>query len=107
MIPLRNFPDYVTRRFNASSAELRSPRALNLAESPLNAIAKSNWNSEPMQAGFVIDGSLAAQRVRWPRGIGANQQPNLQRGDKRILRMDNSIFSPHLVHGFLLILQVL
>jgi|GEM_PF-2571211 hypothetical protein len=40
--------DYVTRRFNASSAGLKEPVGLDLRLGlPLYAISRSNWSPEP------------------------------------------------------------
>jgi len=38
--------DYVTRRFNRSSARLKKLVGLNLRWSPLYAISRSNWSPE-------------------------------------------------------------
>jgi hypothetical protein len=38
--------DYVTRRFNASSAGLKNPWGCIFAETPLYAISRSNWSPE-------------------------------------------------------------
>jgi hypothetical protein len=43
----KNVLDYVTRRFNASSAGLKSRlRGLTFAEAPLSTISRSNWSPE-------------------------------------------------------------
>ena len=43
--------DYVTRRFNASSAGLKSRLgSLTFAEAPLSAISRFNWSSESTKA---------------------------------------------------------
>jgi hypothetical protein len=49
--------DYVTRRFDASSAELRSSWGCIFAETPLNAISRSNWSPE----------SAEVRRTSWTR----------------------------------------
>src|SRR5207237_10320664 len=38
--------DYVTRRFNVSSAGLKNPWGCTFAETPLSAISRSNWGPE-------------------------------------------------------------
>jgi len=42
--------DYVTRRFNASSAELKSSWGCTFAETPSCAISSFNWNPESAEA---------------------------------------------------------
>jgi len=42
--------DYVTRRFNASSAKLKSLWGCTFAETPLNAISRSNWSPKSAEA---------------------------------------------------------
>jgi hypothetical protein len=44
--------DYVIRRFNASLAELKSPRGWTFAETPLNAISTPVKRSQPNQVPF-------------------------------------------------------
>jgi hypothetical protein len=39
-----NAVDYVTRRFNASSAELSLLAGCTFAETPLNAISRPDWS---------------------------------------------------------------
>jgi hypothetical protein len=48
---VRHLLDYVTRRFNASSAGLKSSWGCTFAETTLNAISRSNWNSESAEVG--------------------------------------------------------
>jgi hypothetical protein len=46
-VPPVNASDYVTRRFDPSSAGLKSPWGWTFAGTPLDAISRSNWSPEP------------------------------------------------------------
>ena len=51
--------DYVTRRFNASSAELKKPEGAGPSlEPPLSAIARSTWNPESAGMRSLVGTSL-------------------------------------------------
>jgi hypothetical protein len=49
--------DYVIRRFNASSAGMKSPWGWTFAGTPLNAISRSNWSPESAESEAAVQGA--------------------------------------------------